>query len=426
MARTAPVAAPLRNPAFQRLWLGLSISYLGDQFTIIALLWFVLQLTGSGAAVGLVILCFDLPGVATGAILGRLLDRYQPRLVMGFDNLARAVFIAAIPTLYALGWLRLMHVLVLALLAGALSPATAAGVRAFLPHLVDDAALDRANALTATSVQFSYLAGPVAAGFAVAKLGGPWALFIDGATFLLMGLLVLTLPTITREPRGAQHASANRWLGFGALFSLPYVPALTLLSLVFFFSYGPLEAALPVYSGQTLHADADGYGLLWTGFGIGSFAGVLTLTKLSHRWRPSIALPMIAVLWGALLCPLFFIRRLPLAMLFLGVAGVSWAPYTPMETTLLQRLVPAEIRGQIFGARHALVVAAAPLGAAFGGLLLQYLSAPLVIAVSGLACILAGLGGLASPSLRRLQGGSPAGSESTLPTPCGKQNTSSL
>ena len=53
---------------------------------------------------------------------------------------------------------------------------------------------------------------------------------------------------------------------------------------------------------------------------------------------------MIAVLWGALLCPLFFIRQLGLAMLFLGVAGASWAPYTPMETTLLQRLVPAASR----------------------------------------------------------------------------------
>src|SRR5580700_12161105 len=261
MARTAAVGSPLRDPAFQRLWLGLSLSYLGDQFTIIALLWFVLQSTGSGAAVGLVILCFDLPGVVTGAILGRLLDRYQPRLVMGYVNLARAALIAAIPALYALGSLQLWHVFVLALLAGALSPATTAGVRAFVPHLVDDAALDRANALTATSLQFSYLAGPVAAGFAVARLGGPSALFIDAASFLLMGLLMLTLPTITREPRVAQHAASNRWLGFGALFSLRYVPAITLLSLVFFFSYGPLEAALPVYSSQTLHANADGYGL---------------------------------------------------------------------------------------------------------------------------------------------------------------------
>jgi hypothetical protein len=77
-----------------------------------------------------------------------------------------------------------------------------------------------------------------------------------------------------------------------------------------------------------------------------------------------------------------------------------------METSLLQRLVPAEIRGQVFGARHSLVAAAAPLGAALGGVLLQYLSAPLVIGISGLACILAGLGGLLSPALRQLQKGS--------------------
>jgi len=248
----------------------------------------------------------------------------------------------------------------------------------------------------------------MAAGFAIAWLGGPGALFIDAASFLLMGMLALTLHTITREPRVTQHVTANRWLGFGALFRLRYVPALTLLTLVFFFFYGPLEAALPIYSSQTLHANADGYGLLWTGFGVGAFAGVLTLTKLSRRWRPSITLPLIAVLWGALLCPLFFIRQLPLAMLFLGVAGASWAPYTPMETTLLQRLVPAEIRGQVFGARHSLVVAASPLGAAFGGVLLQYLSAPLVIVMSGVACILAGLGGFISPSLRQLQRVSPA------------------
>src|SRR5579884_2077337 len=383
----------MRSAAFQRLWLGLSVSYLGDQFTTIALLWFVLQLTGSGAAVGLVILCFELPGILTGALLGRLLDRWQPRLVMGVDNLARAALIAGIPTLCALGWLRLWHVFVLALLAGALSPATAAGVRAFMPQLVSHAALERANALTAMSVQFSYLAGPVAAGFAVARLGAPWALLIDAGSFLLMGLLVLTLPTVSRKRAAPSLATTNRWLGLGALFSVPCVPALTLLSLVFFFSYGPLEAALPVYSSQILHAGAGGYGLLWTGFGAGSFAGVLTLTRLSQRWRAR----------GALPCPLFFIRDLPLAMVFLAAGGASWAPYTPMETTLLQRMVPAEIRGQVFGARHSLVAAAAPLGAAAGGVLLQYLPAPLVIAVSGVACILAGVGGLISPALRDVQ-----------------------
>ena len=81
------VAAVLFDyPAFTWLWAGLGISYLGDQFAFIALLWFVLQLTGSGAAVGLVIFLFDFPAIVTGPVLGRLLDRYQPRLVMAFDN----------------------------------------------------------------------------------------------------------------------------------------------------------------------------------------------------------------------------------------------------------------------------------------------------------------------------------------------------
>jgi MFS family permease len=398
-----PVGAPLRNPAFRRLWLGLSASYLGDQFTNIALLWFVLQVTRSGAAVGFVVLCFNLPGVLTGPVLGRLLDRHQPRLVMGVDNLARAVLIATIPTLHALGELRLWHIFTLALLAGALSPATTAGVRTLVPHLVHDSFLDRANVLLAGSQQFAYLAGPAAAGLAVAMLGGPWTLYIDAGSFLLMGSMVLALPTITFGPRASPREATDRWLGLGALFGLPHVPTLALLSMVFFFSYGPLEAALPIYAKQTLRAGASGYGLLWTSFGTGAFAGVLMLTRLSRRWRPSIALPAIAVLWGALLLPLLFVRQLPAAMLLLAVAGAAWAPYTPMEISLLQRLIPAEIRGRVFGARHSLVAGAAPLGAACGGVLLQFLPAPRVIAVSSLACIIAGVGGLLSPSLRRLQ-----------------------
>jgi len=77
----AGAQSPLRSSAFLRLWLGLSISYVGDQFTAIALLWFVLQLTGSRVALSLVVLCFQLPSVLTGPLLGTVLDRGPPRLV---------------------------------------------------------------------------------------------------------------------------------------------------------------------------------------------------------------------------------------------------------------------------------------------------------------------------------------------------------
>ena len=61
--------SPLHRPAFRRLWLGLVISRLGDQFTIIALVWFVLQLTGSGVAIGLVVFCFQLPTIISSPFM---------------------------------------------------------------------------------------------------------------------------------------------------------------------------------------------------------------------------------------------------------------------------------------------------------------------------------------------------------------------
>src|SRR5215213_6538200 len=87
------------GPALRRLAAGLLLSRTGDQLTTIALVWFVLDLTGSGAAVGLVLLCAGLPPVVTGP-LGRVLDRWPLRRVMVADNLARAALVGAVPTLH--------------------------------------------------------------------------------------------------------------------------------------------------------------------------------------------------------------------------------------------------------------------------------------------------------------------------------------
>lgn len=397
--------SPLRSNAFLRLWLGLSVSYLGDQFTTIALLWFVLQLTGSGVAISLVLLCFQLPAMLTGPLLGTILDRWQPRLVMGIDNCTRALLIGAIPVLSWAGVLQLWQIYILALLAGALSPATGAGVRVILPHLVSEDELERANALSSTSLQFASLFGPALAGIMVTGVGGTFALMVDAVSFLLMGLLVFSLPPIARPLQSEAFPVKQTWLGgFDLLIRKKEIRLLTSLSALFFFSYGPLEAALPLYSDRILHAGAQGYGLLWTGFGVGALAGAFCTSFVSSKLRPGISQPLIAILWGGFLCPLMIFHSLPLALLCLALGAFSWAPYMPIETSLLQRLIPPSMRGQVFGARLAVTTVATPLGTLIGGLLLQSLSPALVIGLSGIACVVAGVAGFASPTIRGLDG----------------------
>jgi MFS family permease len=388
-----------RYPAFGRLWVGRFISLFGDAFTLIALPWFVLQITNSGTATASILLTLQLPAILTSMAIGSLIDRFQPRSIITIDNGLRTIIIGLIPILYWFGLLELWMLFLLTFLAGMLVPATEVGSRSVLPELVEDQDLDTANMLWAFSLNLSLVIGPAVAGILVASFGGPSVLFIDAVTFAVMALIALTIPNVERS-KSSRQAPLSERLGLRQLWDMKVVRYTTLLSLVFFFSYGPLEAAMPLYSDVILQTDARGYGLLWSALAVGALIGTLGSTTLSRRLRLGIALPLIALLWGASLLPIAFTNQLWLACGLLLLGGLMWGPYIPMETTLLQRNVPKEQLGRVFGARSTLLIGGSPLGLAVGGILLAVVPATSVIAFSALACILVGLVGLISPAFR--------------------------
>jgi MFS family permease len=298
------IGAAAGGPAVRRLAAGMLLSRTGDQLTTIALVWFVLDLTGSGLAVGLVLLCAGLPPVVTGPLLGRLLDRWPPRRVMVADNLARAALVAAIPALHWLGRLDMALLYGLSVAAGALVPATDVGVRVALPRLVDEADLERANLLLSVGDQVSALVGPAVGGLLVGLVGGPPVLLADAASFVAMAALVGPLP----DPAGpAARPPAGRPVT-RALPGGPAVRTVLALTLVYFLAYGPLGPALPLYSRDVLAAGAGGYGLLWSAFGAGALAGLATVPVVG-RLRPGLALAGNALAWGAALGRVFGARR---------------------------------------------------------------------------------------------------------------------
>lgn len=405
-AQREHVRSPLRRASFLRLWLGLMFSRVGDQLTVVALIWFVLQLTGSGIAIGLIVLCSQIPAVIFSPLMGILLDRYQPRTIMAIDNVGRACIIAAIPLLYLTGTLQLWMVYALALCAGVLSPATTVGLNIIIPKIVSDAELERANSLSAISWDFSTLIGPAIAGFLIIFIGAPLVLLIDALSFLVMGIMVLALPRIQRaseEPARHGKRSGNL-LGFGTLFRMKTVLLLSLLTLLFLFMQGLTEVAIPVYSLKTLGSGSAGYGLLMTANSIGA---LLSLALISQRWtrsrRQGITLAMILLLSGLTLAPLIVIHTLPLALVVIGLAGLAAAPYYVVEQSITQRLIPEQVRGQIFGARGALNVAGYPLGGMVGGVLLGTLGVPFAFGTGVLLCLLMSAICLASPLIRGLR-----------------------
>jgi MFS family permease len=390
-----------RYPAFGRLWFGRLISLFGDTFTLIALPWFVLQVTGSGTATAGILLTLQLPAILTSLVIGSLVDRFQPWMIMAIDNGLRTLIVGLIPILHWLDLLELWLLFLLTFFAGMLVPATEVGSRSILPDLLEDKDLDDANMLWSFSINLSLVVGPAVAGLLIASFGGPSVLLIDAGTFAVMAMVAMLLPRLKRGQPQLQAALFER-LGLRQLWELKVVRYTTLLSLVFFFSYGPLEAALPLYSEAVLQTDARGYGLLWSALAVGALIGTLSSTTLSRRLRLGVALPLIALLWGASLLPIAFIDDLWFACALLLLGGLMWGPYTPMETTLLQRNVPNAQLGRVFGARSTLLTGGSPLGLAVGGILLAFVPSTAVIALSAVACILVGFGGLVTPAFRDL------------------------
>ncbi len=390
-----------RSPAFGRFWMGRLISLFGDALTLIALPWFVLKVTGSGTATAGILLTLQLPAILTGLVIGSLIDRFQPRTIMAIDNGLRALIFVLIPSLYWLGLLKLWLLFLLTFCAGMLVPATEVGSRSILPDLVGDKDLDAANMLWSFSLNLSLIVGPAVAGLLVASFSGPSVLLIDAGTFAVMTLVVILLPALKRSQPQIKAPLSER-LGLRQLWAMKVVRYTTLLSLVFFFSYGPLEAALPLYSHTVLQTDARGYGFLWSALAAGALIGTVSSATLSRRLRLGLALPLIALLWGASLLPMAFINNLWLACGFLLLGGMMWGPYTPMETTLLQRNVPKVQLGRVFGARSTLLTGGSPLGLATGGILLAFIPSTGVIALSAAACILVGLSALVTPAFRSL------------------------
>ena len=390
----------LRVPGLLRLTATLLLSSTAEQFTLVVLLWFIAQQNYPGAALGALVLCNRLSAVLTAPVAGTLLDRWSPARLMLGDCVLRALLLAFIPILVSLSLLTLPSLLTIAVALGALSPVTYAGVRVAVPRLVPDEQLTSANGLLSIGDQLPMLVGPAAAGAALAVLEGLTVLLIPTVALLAAGLFVSGVSSHRRRITDDTSAAMGR-SGFGIIWRTPALRALFLLSFTYFFVYGPLEPALPLYAKDVLHGGATAYGALWSAIGGGALLGLLLIRPLS-RLRSGIVNAAGALGWGLALLPLAFLHDLGPAVVMLFIAGLVWAPYTAIEATVIQRLVPPERHGTVFGARRSLLVAASPVGAAFGGVLLDHVHSQTIIAASAICCVIAGLTCLASRPIRAI------------------------
>lgn len=148
------------------------------------------------------------------------------------------------------------------------------------------------------------IVGPSVAGLLIAWIGPGWLVAIDAASFAFLGIQAWRTPTGTSTAEQPVDTAAAE-SGFRLLARRRDLLWLTVLTWLFFFLYGPVEAALPVYVAADLHAQAGLLGAYWTAFGVGALAATLITGTIRARNVRRTTLLIVAG-WGVCLIPFGF------------------------------------------------------------------------------------------------------------------------
>ncbi|WP_419994434.1 MFS transporter [Streptomyces boninensis] len=384
----------LANPVFRRLILGFAVSYLGDGMSFVAVAWLAIELAPEATAglwVGAALGAATLPGVVGALVLGRRLRRVPPKRLLLLDNIARALFLGAIPLVWLAGVLTPALYVVLLAASSVLHAWGSAGKYTILAELLPQEQRLAANSLV-SSINFgATIAGPAIAGVLVTYVNTALVIGIDALTYVFLAVIVARIRLPESQAAAAPVDGSAARGGFALLRSHPQLLGLLALTWFFNFLYGPVEVALPLHVTEDLHGPGTLLGLYWILFGAGAVVGGLAVGTLQRLplWPVTTG---VVIGWGVTLLPFGF-SGVPTAVTVVcfALGGVIYGPFVAFSITLMQQKSPPVHLASMLAARTSALLTAAPLGTALGGPLTTALGPRTTLGVSGLATVALGL-----------------------------------
>jgi MFS family permease len=346
-----------RNRNYRHLWLGQTVSEVGDHFNTIAVLSLALRMTGSGFTVGIVMLARILPALLAGPVAGVILDRYDRRKVMIASDLFRAVIALLHVLLLTFPSPPLMYLLSALLMFA--SPFFNAGRSAILPNIAGKQDLHTANALTQTTAWLTLTIGTMLGGVSTAKFGYEWAFVANAASFVISAIAIWRISGHFRPERSASSSTtAVRWQGAHEfMLSLRYMRSRPLifgiaLTTVGWASGGGAAQVLFTLFGEIVYARGPaGVGLIWGFAGIGLVLGGLLGHRLGERlsfdgYKRTLTISF--SVHGVSYILFALMPNIWLSLIFITLSRVSMGLNNVLNRTMLLQHVPDFLRGRVF------------------------------------------------------------------------------
>jgi len=426
---TASPAAPasarsslFANRDFSLLFGGSSISAFGDQFTLVALPWLVLKLTGNPAALGIVLAVMAFPRAAFMLVGGAVVDRMSPRRVLLGGRAVNAACIVILAALVLTGSIQMWMVYLLALGIGLSTAFVYPAGSAIMPQLVRPDQLRQANALFMGMRQLSMIGGPVLAGFVIAlgahhqpsaqalpdARGLGLAFSIDAASFVfsLVSLAMVRVHGDFHPPETKLGVFASIAAGVRYVWAdVPLRAFVIYASFVSVFVGGPIQVGLPVLADTRLNLGAASLGILMTAQGVGMFAGSILSGAGQRMMRGRLGLMVLCIdsIVGLTLAALTLVHTTYFGAALLFCTGLLGGIVQIAIFTWIQQRVSPQMMGRTMSILMFTFMGLGPLSAAIAGALLKVISLTALFGIAGLTLTAIALSCTASPQLRSIR-----------------------
>jgi len=381
------------------LWSSQLISQSGDFIFEVALLWLVLQSTGSVFDVGLIVVATLIPVVLLGPVLGVYVDRWPRRTILLVTNVGEGVLVAVLSVLILAHATDLGTIIGIVFALGVGGQLVRVASNAMVPQTVGTADLGTANSLLSFSNSTTQVVGLSVGGIVVALFGVDLPIAYDAITFFVAAFIVLSMsPAIGRPepaPVGSDPGFASQFSeGLRYVFGQRYLLELIALGLIVNFAGNAVMALWAPYADLILHGGAATYGFLGAMIAVGAIVGAIVIGKVDTRRIAGKILFAGEAGFGALVIGLGFTRSIPLALGESFLIGVLLSVVNIPLLTAVQAKVPSRLMGRVLSVLMALILAAAPFGAFFAGSLASATSIGYVYVVLGVLVMATGAVGV--------------------------------
>jgi MFS family permease len=379
----------LRHRNFKLFFSGQLISLVGTWMQNVAQAWLVYRMTGSSLLLGSIGFASQIPVFIAAPIGGAIADRYsRHKLVIGtqVSSMILALVLAALTLTHRI---EIWHIFVLSALLGFVNGVDIPARQSFMVEMVGKEDLMNAIALNSSMFNGARIVGPAVAGILVAAIGEGWCFFANGVSYIavIIGLLMMRVTPHRIETKNSPIQHIIEGFRFVRQ-ATPIRDMLLLLGVVSLVAM-PYAVLMPIFADRILHGGATGLGILMGATGVGALLAALTLAARSGLRGLGRMIGYAALGFGASLIAFSLSRSFWWSVLLLIPVGFGMMLETTTSNTLIQAMVPDELRGRVMAVYTMMFMGMAPLGSLFAGAMADRLGAPLTLSIGGVICMIA-------------------------------------